>query len=38
MLEESAQIGNEPSATKEVPSQVKHYVDALSRTAKVKHL
>ena len=38
MLEESAQIGNDPAATKEVPSQVKHYVDALSRTAKVKHL
>ena len=38
VLEESAQLGNEKAATKEVPSQVKQYVDALSRTAKVKHL
>lgn len=38
VLEESAQLGDDKAPAKEVPSSVKSYVDALSRTAKVKHL
>jgi len=38
VLEESAQLGNEKAPTKEVPAHMKNYVEALSRTAKVKHL
>lgn len=38
MLEESVQVAGDPSQIKEVPAHMRTYVEALSRTAKVKHL
>ena len=38
MLEESVQVAGDQSQIKEVPAHMKTYVEALSRTAKVKHL
>lgn len=38
MLEEQVQVAGDAASTKEVPAHMKHYVEALSRTAKVKHL
>jgi hypothetical protein len=37
-LEESVQFAGDSSQLKEVPAHMKTYVEALSRTAKVKHL
>lgn len=37
-LEESVQVASGEAAAKTVPAHMQHYVEALSRTAKVKHL